>query len=204
MPKLRPGSLASLIRAKVKADKAKADAKAERAKVKAEIRKLSRIARKVARSAPPADGLQDLPLSVAVAIEQNAARAVRPMPVEPKAEATVEELVTRLTAIRERIWRLQSVFAVSLSQEVAIEANRFLLLFQELAAELRAKDPDAFAALTVGHESLLLAPALLVKPTISLDTQRVCEMRWLAVTQPGPKAPKRPADTIHDGMGAFL
>jgi hypothetical protein len=204
MPYVRPGSPAHRFRALIKANKIAALAKKEKLKAKQEARRLARIAAKVARTESPADGLQDLPLSVAVAIEQNAARSAKPAPVEPKAEATVDELVTRLLAIRERIWRLQSVFAVSLSQEVAIEANRFLLLFQELAAELKVKAPDALAALTVGHESLLLAPAMLVKPTISLDTQRVCEMRWLAVTQPGPRAPKRPADTIHDGMGAFL
>jgi hypothetical protein len=204
MPKLRPGSLASLIRAKVKADKAKADAKAERAKVKAEIRKLSRIARKVSRSAPPADGLQDLPLSVAVAIEENAARPAKLTPVEPKAEATVDDLVVRLTAIRERIWRLQSVFAVSLSQEIALEANRYLILFQTIANELRAKDAEKLEELVRGHESLLTSPPVLVKPTVSLDAQRFCELRWEASQAPRRSTSPRPADTIHDGMSAFL
>lgn len=162
-------------------------------------RRAKRIARKVAREQSQASGLDDLPLEIAVAMEENPApepaSSAAPAPVS---DDSVENLVSRLNAIRERIWRLQSVFAVSLSQETAIEANRFLQLFQTLAEQLREKDPAALARLTDGHESLLLSPAMPVKPTIPLDTQHLCELRWQAMTQPTRRPPKRPA--VPDGL----
>ncbi len=170
---------------------------AEEAARRLEARRAARIAKKVAREAAKTDGLADLPLDVALAIEANPAPASTPTP----ADDTVADLVARLTAIRKRIWMLQAVFAVSLSQETAIEANRYLALFQTIAEQLRAKDPSALDDLVRGHESLLQAPALPIRPTIPLSTQELVEMRWEARTQkPTYQAPKRPTDSIHDGL----
>jgi hypothetical protein len=164
-------------------------------------RRAARIAKKVAREKSQSgldDGLNDLPLAVALAIEEIPAQPdAEPTPVQPD-DSTVDALVRRLTMIRERIWQLQSVFAVSLSQDAAFEANRYLALFQDLAEQLKAKDPSALDDLVRNHESLLLAPALPLKQSIPLDTQRLCEIRWQASTQPSPKAPKRP--TVPDGL----
>jgi hypothetical protein len=54
-----------------------------------------------------------------------------PVSSEPVREAqTVERLLCRLEAIRDRMWRLRAMFAVSLSQDCAIEANHYLNLFK--------------------------------------------------------------------------
>ena len=165
------------------------------AKQKAEA--AARIAKKVARGAVEPDGLNDLPLEIAVAIELN---SPQPEATEPAVaqDDDVPGLVSRLTAIRERIWRLQAMFAVSLSLDCAMEANRYLTLFQDIAHKLGEKDPAALEALTRGHESLLLSPPIAVKQSIPLETQRLCEMRWEAMTQPSQRPPKRP--TVPDGL----
>jgi len=95
------------------------------------------------------------------------------------------------------------MFAVSLSYDCALEANRYLALFQSLAEQLKAKNMSEFDALTHDHESLLLSPPIPIKQTIPLKTQRLCEMRWEAMTQPTTRAPKRPSGEIHDGL-SFL
>src|ERR1700681_4291640 len=77
------------------------------------------------------DGLSDLPLLIATAIEELPATEPEPVPVQP--DASSDELVARLPAIKERIFSLHAVFAVSLSHDAAMEANRFLVLFQDLA-----------------------------------------------------------------------
>ncbi|MGA8500905.1 MAG: hypothetical protein WB683_05110 [Candidatus Sulfotelmatobacter sp.] len=164
-------------------------------------RRADRIAKKVARTAPADDGLSDLPLAIAVAMEESPAQDAKAESQPVQSDDSVEGLVSRLSAIRERIWRLQSVFAVSLSQETAIEANGWLRLFQDLAQRLKAKDPASLARLTDGHESLLQAPALPIRPTIPLSIQELVEMRWQASTQkPTYQAPKRSTDSIHDGL----
>jgi hypothetical protein len=94
------------------------------------------------------------------------------------------------------------MFAVSLSADCAIEANRYLKLFQDLASQLRAKDPSKLEDLVRGHESLLLAPALPIKQTIPLDTQRLCEMRWELSQATVRRAPKHPA--VSDGLDWLL
>lgn len=167
-------------------------------------RRAARIARKVARVAEDqADGFADLPLEVLIAMPEPAP-PVKPEPV-PVSDGSVPGLVARLTAIRERIWRLQAMFAVSLSHDCALEANRYLGLFQDLAQQLRAKDAGALDSLVRGHESLLLAPALPIKQSIPLSTQQLVELRWEAATQaPIRRAPERPVDTIHDGLGWML
>jgi hypothetical protein len=172
---------------------AKQKADATRVAEQAAKRRAARIARKVARVAEEAqNGLDDLPLEVAVAIEANSAQPIQAVNAQP--DDTVENLVARLEAIRERIWRLQAMFAVTLSHDCAMEADRFLALFQSLLAQqLKAKDVGAFDSLVRGHEALLLSPPVQTKPTIRLDTQRLCELRWEAATQPVRRAPKPPA-----------
>ncbi|MGD1082494.1 MAG: hypothetical protein ABR881_29610 [Candidatus Sulfotelmatobacter sp.] len=184
-------SLAELLRAKQKRD-------AE----EAAKRRAARIARKVARVAPEPSGLYDLPLEIAVAMEESPAQPVKPAPVQT--DETVANLVSRLEAIRERIWRLQSMFAVTLSHDCALEANRYLQLFQELAQQLKDKDQSALGRLVRGHESSLLSPAIPMKQSIPLATQRLCEIRWEASQAPVQRAPKRPADSVPDGLGWML
>jgi hypothetical protein len=180
-----------------------------RAKQKADAehaakRRAARIAKKVARAAAKDDGLNDLPLSVALAVELNPAPAKPEPETVPTADDSVAGLVSRLTAIRERIWRLQAMFAVSLSADCALEANRYLQIFQELAEQLKAKDPSKLEDLVRNHESLLLAPSLPIKQSIPLSTQRLVELRWEAMTQPTQRAPKRPADEMRDGLDCLF
>jgi hypothetical protein len=158
-----------------------------------------------AKAKREASGLDDLPAEIAVAIENHVQQPPAPVECE-KQDATAEELVARLTAIRERIWKLRAMFAVTLSQDSALEADRYLRLFQQLGQELIAKDKGAFDSLVTGHEALLLSPPTTVRQTIPLATQRLVEMRWEAMTQhrSRPSPSTRPADAIHDGMGQFL
>ena len=176
---------------------------AEEAARRLELRRVAQIRRrKIAREAQ--DGLSDLPLEVAIAMESNPAPAPPPLEPAPIPDDSVESLVARLTAIRERIWMLQAVFATSLSQETAIAANGYLALFQTIAEQLRAKDPSALESLVRGHESLLQAPALPIRPTIPLSTQQFVQMRWEAMTQPTRRAPKQPSGYVPDGLQSFL
>jgi hypothetical protein len=152
-----------------------------------------------------ASGIHDLPVEVAVVVEENLAQSLAADPVPVPSTATVPELVERLTAVRERIWRLRALFAVTLSHDAAIEANQYVKLFQSLGAELQAKDAAEFAKLTTGHEALLMSPPVTVRPTIPLATQLWCEMRWEAAQQRSTRAIRNIGpDTIHDGMGQFL
>lgn len=151
-------------------------------------------------------GLDDLPDEIALVLAATPITAP-PAPETPKREAeppdSVENLVQRMTAIRERIWRLRALFATTLSQDCAIEANRFLQLFQDLAAQLKTKAPEQLEELVRGHESLLQSPPVLVKPTISIQTQHWCEIRAEAQRSRAPRTETR-HDQIHDGLGAFL
>jgi len=186
------------LRAKQKADAARAAEQAAK-------RRAARIAKKVAHAAEKDDGLSDLPLSVAIAIELNPAQPVKPEPAPlPVPDDSVQSLVSRLAAIRERIWRLRAMYAVSLSHDCLMESDRYLTLFQDLAEKLREKDKAALEALTSGHESLLLSPPIPAKQNIPLSTQRLVEMRWEAMTQPTQRAPKRPADEMRDGLDCLL
>jgi hypothetical protein len=183
---------------------AKQKADAARAAEQATKRRAARIARKVARvSEESQNGLDDLPLEVAVAMEENPAQPGKPEPAAV-GDDSVATLVARLEAIRERIWRLQAVFAVSLSQDVALEVDRFLVLFQSLAQQLKTKDASALDNLVRGHEALLLSPPVRTKPTVGLDTQRLCELRWEVNQTPMPRAPKRTAHHVPDGLGWML
>ncbi len=114
---------------------------------------------------------------------------------------TVECLASRLAAIRERIWRLQAMFAVSLSQDCAMEANHYLQLFQTLALQLEERDSNAFENLVRGHESLLLPPSVPVKQRIPIETQRLCELRWEVNRMPDRSEGRRATENLADGLG---
>jgi hypothetical protein len=91
------------LRAKQKADAARAAEKAEK-------HRTARIAKKVARAAAKDDGLNDLPLAVALAIELNPAQPVKPELSAPvPMDDSVPGIVARLTAIREKIWSASNV-----------------------------------------------------------------------------------------------
>ena len=122
-------------------------------------------------------GLQDLPINIAVAIEETLAKPA-PAPEPPKVvdTATAEELTARLTAIRERLFWLQAVWATTLSPDVYQEANRYRDLFRTIGEQLNAIDPAALDRLVVGHEALLLAEPASPKPQISLAAQQWFEL----------------------------
>lgn len=153
---------------------------------------------------PLESGLDDLPLDVSIAIEESQAQPAKPEQAPVPADDPVANLVARLEAIRERIWRLQAVYAVSLSHDCAIEADRYLQLFQTLAEQLKARDAAAFGDLVRGHESLLLSSPVPVRQTIPLDVQRFCEIRWEAQQSPTRSTPTRPADSLGDGLSWML
>ena len=148
------------------------------------------------------DGLSDLPVEVAVVIEGNARTTEESKAVT--CDEPVESLVSRLEAIRERIWRLQAMFAVSLSHDCAIEANQYLHRFQTLALQLKERDVSAFDNLVRGHESLLLSPPVPVKQTIPVETQRLCELRWEVNRLPAQSEGGRTTEHVPDGLGWML
>ena len=145
-------------------------------------------------------GLDDLPTAVAVAIEQSlAAQESAPSPAPPKAaDSTVEELVTRLEAIKNRIFRLAAMWAITLSDDVHKESVNYRRLFQQIAAQLREKNAVALDRIVAGHEELLLDEPVLIKRTIPLDLQRSCELRWEIGQSPARRVPPRP--TVGDGL----
>jgi hypothetical protein len=147
--------------------------------------------------------LLDLPIEVAVAPEEKMASPSEPAPIQPVTPSTVEELVERLKAIRERVFRLRALFAVTLSHDAALEADQYLRMFQRLGRDLQAMDKEKFDSLVTGFEALLMSPPVAVRPTVPLATQRLVELRLAAMTSPAPPPPRRP-DTIGDGMSAFL
>lgn len=180
---------------------AKQKADAERREARLEKR---REAARVARERAQQSGLDDLPPEVAAALEELPAAQPEPAPVPVQHDPTPEELVGRLEAIKERLFRLHAVFAVSLSQDCAIEANRYLALFQDLAAELKKKDPQALDQIVAGHEAILNSPPIHMKQTIPLETQRWCEIRWEAQQSPIRRTPKRLPENVPDGLGWML
>lgn len=156
-------------------------------------------ARRAQAKALAESGLADLPPEVAVRIETLEAQPPAPTPQAAKiADVTIEELISRLEAIKDRVFHLHAVFAVSLSRDAAMEANRYLALFQDLAAQLDAKDSNALATVTQGHESLLMSPPFPTRRTIPLDTQKLVELRWEAMQNPTQRAPMPP--TVSDGL----
>jgi hypothetical protein len=151
------------------------------------------------------NGLDELPVEVAVAIEENAAlkTALVSQP-DNRCDTSVEDLVSRLTAIRERLFWLQAVWATTLSHDVYQEADRYRQLFHDLGEELRAKAPDELDDLIAGHEALLLAEPISQKPTLSLATQRWFELAAEVRNIPSGRHAIQPDGYVADGLQSFL
>lgn len=191
-------TLMERLKRKQKADEARREARLEKRRGYARADRLRERAARLAES-----GLDDLPDEIAISIE-DALETRAPEGTKPADAAPVENLVARLASIKERILRLHAVFAVSLSFDAAIEANRFLAVFQDLAQQLQTKDAAAYDNLVRGHESLLLSPPIPVRQTVPLDTQRMCELRWEVSRSPVRHVPMRPTEGVPDGLGWML
>jgi hypothetical protein len=183
------------IRAKKKADEAREAARLEKRRQYDKAGRERRKAKALAES-----GLSDLPLATQVAIQQQPpAPASEPA---PPADATVAELVGRLEAIKERIFRLAAQFAVSLSWDCVIESNKYLTIFQDLAAQLKSQDEKAYDQIVAGHEAALLSPPIPVKRTVPIELQKAVELRWEVNQTPARRAPSPPA--MADGLSWML
>lgn len=150
----------------------------------------------------------NLPLDVAVLVEENAASATATIAPKRREEApdTAAHLVERLTAIRERLFWLQAVWANTLSPDVAWEADRYRQLFCDLAVQLRKCDPIAVDALIVGHEALLLAEALPSKPKLPTSAQHWFELvnEILSQHRRSPQPLPKPEGYVADGLQRFV
>jgi hypothetical protein len=188
-------SLMQRIRAKQKADAEKAEARLEKR------RGYARAARERAQAA---NGLDDLPIEVAVAIEQQLSATPEPEPEPPKPDASVGELVARLEAIKDRIFWLAAVWANTLSSDVRHEAERFRAIFRELDGQLRAQDPAAADRIIEEHEALLLAEPDPAKPRVSLAVQQWFELMGEVRNTRTVRAEPKPDGYVPDGLQAFL
>jgi hypothetical protein len=180
------------LRAQQKADKAKAETRAQKR------REYARAARERDRLRRLAAGLGSLP----VVTGEPAKPETTPEPA--RLDPSAEELVTRLEAIKQRILRLHSTFAMTLAFECAMEANKYVALFQVVAAELKAKQPEALESLVRGHEAILLSPPVPVRQQIPIETQKFCELQWEVMRSPIRTVPKRATEPIPDGLGCML
>jgi hypothetical protein len=115
--------------------------------------------------------------------------------------ADTANLVERLLRIRDRIFKLAAVYAVSLSWDVAREGDSYRILFRELLEKLRAQDAQAADNLVQGFEALLLSDPI-PKPTVPAAVQVAYEMgqeiRELQRRQPRQPEPK--PGYIPDGL----
>lgn len=188
------------IRAKQKADAAKREALLlKRRGYDRAGRERRRKAKEIAES-----GVQDLPLSVQVSMQQQAetpASAPEPVKIE---DATAEELVTRLTAIRERLFWLQAMWATTLSDDIFHEAEKYRRIFHELSAQLRQLDPAAVDRLLQGHESLLLGEPVSPRPTLPLATQQWFELAGEVQSRRAVRVEPKPDGYVSDGLQAFV
>lgn len=114
------------------------------------------------------------------------------------------DLIARLERIKQRLFALQSVWAMTLSPDVAREADSYRELFRSLADALRKDDIDALDRITAGYESLLLSDPLPSKPTIPLETQQLFELtQEVRRERTKPTAP-HPHDYVSDGLQRFV
>ena len=143
------------LRAQQKADKAKAETRAQKR------REYARAARERDRLRRLAAGLGSLP----VVTGEPAKPETTPEPA--RLDPSAEELVTRLEAIKQRILRLHSMFAMTLAFECA-----------------QAKQPEALESLVRGHEAILLSPPVPVRQQIPIETQKFCELQWEVMRSP--------------------
>lgn len=144
----------------------------------------------------------NLPLEVFVAIEEH----VPETPATPTVPTpdSADNLVQRLTAIRQRLFYLQAVWANTLSHDVALEADRYRLLFRDLAEELRKQDPEAVDRLIAGHEALLLADHSNPKPTLPITAQRWFELSGEVRSERNQPPKPRSANYVPDGLQRFV
>ena len=159
---------------------------------------------RVARERALRSGLDDLPIEVAVVIEENATQRSVASQTSEQCDASVEDLVSRLTAIRERLFWLQAVWATTLSHDVYQEADRYRQLFHDLGEQLKAKAPDELDRLISGHEALLLAEPISHKPTLSLANQRWFELAAEIRNPPAGGHSTQPDGYVADGLQTFL
>lgn len=117
---------------------------------------------------------------------------------------SAEGLVTRLTAIRERLFWLAAVYATTLSHDVAMEADNYRRLFRELGGKLKTMDAQAYDELVAGHEVLLLSDPGPVKQTIPAELQERVELMWELKAKPTPIPVLKPAGYVADGLQCFL
>ena len=117
-------------------------------------------------------------------------------------ESSAQDLIVRLTAIRERLFRLQAVWATSLSPDVALEADRFRQLFHDLASQLQ--DRREVDALIAGHEALLLCDPSPPKPSVPLAAQRWFELIGEVRSGHSPTPQPKPAGYVPDGLQNFV
>lgn len=143
----------------------------------------------------------DLPLDVAVVIEENAAISPPQKKTDEKPDAA--NIVQRLLAIRERIFWLHAVWATSLAPHVAGEADRYRELFRELGEELRKIDPDALNRIVSGYESLLLAQPLR-KPSVPLAAQEWHEFLGEVRRERRQPPKQKPPGYVPDGLERFV
>lgn len=130
-------------------------------------------------------------------------RSVLSNPLTPEQIAIAENLIARLTAIRERLFLLQAVWATTLSHDVVVEADQYRRVFHDLAAELRKIDPDAVDGLIAGHEALLLAEPT-SKPTIPLAAQRWHELALEARSERTVPAKAKSEAYVPDGLQSLV
>jgi hypothetical protein len=192
-------TLTQRLKAKQKADAERQEARLEKRRGYALAGRERERARRLAES-----GLDDLPLDIAVRLEELPAAKPEPAPAPVKPDTSPAELVATLEAIKERTFRLRALFAVSLAHDCAIEADRYLAIFQDLAIELKNKDPQALDQVVAGHEALLTSPPIQIRQTIPLDTQRLCELRWEVSQAPIRRIPKRQVENVPDGLSWML
>lgn len=114
--------------------------------------------------------------------------------------STVNDLVERLTKIKQRLFWLAACFANTLSWDLAYEADAWRERFRELADELRKIDADALDRITAGHEAVLFAERVR-KPRVPLVAQQLFELGAEIRSERRPLA--RPK-TYGDGLEQFL
>ena len=121
----------------------------------------------------------------------------------PYDDLSVDELVRQLEAIKERIFRLLAVFAVSLSRECSAELESWRSKFICMAETLRKKDPERLNVIVEGHEKLLLTKLKSSsKPTIPIAVQQNEQLRWWI--RQLPKRPPQRKITYSDGLDQFV
>lgn len=188
------------IRAKKKADEAREAARLAKRRLYDKAGRERRKAKALAEA-----GLEDLPLATQVAMQQQA--ATPSMAAEPVkiTDATADELVTRLTAIRERLFWLQAMWATTLSDDIFHEAEKYRRIFHELSDQLRQLDPAAVDRLLQGHESLLLGEPVSPKPTLPLAAQQWFELAGEISSGRAVRVePQKPEGYVSDGLQALI